>query len=329
MAQTDQPVLPAGSRRAARVWDGGPMPDATPTPAREDNGAAALYRAVGLDAPGYHRSDVARLAGVPHDRSVKWWRAMGFPEVPEDDPAFCEVDVEIARRLAALTGAGLVGDESILRLARVLGGSFSRLAEAQVVVIEELLDALAAAGLAGAEDRGDALLAAFDDSTRQLLEDSVVYVWRRHLLAALGRRARTDAAATERAVGFADLCGFTRLSQELPAERLARLVDAFERAAFDVVAARGGRVVKLIGDAVMFVADSLPVAVDIGLDLAARLRTVDDMPEVHGGIAFGPTIALGGDVFGPAANLAARLTSIARRGTIVVPARLRRGARRA
>jgi len=69
----------------------------------------------------------------------------------------------------------------------------------------------------------------------------------------------------------------------------------------------------------MFVAESLPVAVDIGLDLADRLRAIDGMPDIHCGIAFGPTVVVGGDVFGPAANLAARLTTIARRGTIMIP----------
>ena len=63
----------------------------------------------------------------------------------------------------------------------------------------------------------------------------------------------------------------------------------------------------------MFVADSLSVAVDIGLDLAERLRAIEDMPPIHCGVAYGPTVSVGGDVFGPTANLAARLTAIARR----------------
>jgi adenylate cyclase len=158
-----------------------------------------------------------------------------------------------------------------------------------------------------------------DESILDLLEDSLVYVWRRHLLAAFGRRLGIDEMASEAAVGFADLSGFTRLSQRVTAERLAALVDEFERTAFDVVSTHGGRAVKLIGDEVMFVAGSLPAAVDIGLDLADRLAEVDDMPQIHCGIAEGPTVAVGGDVFGPAANLAARLTTIARKGTIVVP----------
>ncbi len=246
---------------------------------------------------------------------------MGFPEVPEDVPAFSELDVEILRRLAAVTGAGLVDDENIMRLARVLGASFSRIADAQVAVLEQLVASLPGADPdASTRDGIEALLTAPGESVFDLLEDSLVYVWRRHLLAALGRRLEAaDEGATERAVGFADLSGFTRLSQRMPAHRLAQVVDRFEEIAFDVISDRGGRAVKFIGDEAMFVADTLPDAVDIALDLAERLRAVRDMPVIHCGIACGRTVTVGGDVFGPAVNLAARLTTIARPDTIVIP----------
>jgi adenylate cyclase len=243
---------------------------------------------------------------------------MGFPEMPEDAPAFTEVDVEIVRRLVALSGAGLVDDAAILRLARLLGSSFTRIAEAQLAVVEQLIEAIP--GPEQSNGPGHAsVVDAIDESLVGLLEDSVDYVWRRHLLAALVRLLETDETAPEEAVGFADLSGFTKLSQRMDVKRLTELVDEFEQAAFDIVSAHGGRTVKLIGDEVMFVARSMPVAVDIALDLADRLHADPDMPEIHCGIAYGPTASVGGDVFGPAANLAARLTTIARRGTIVIP----------
>ena len=166
---------------------------------------------------------------------------MGFPEAPETELAFVESDIEMVRRLAALSGAGLVTDQSILRLARLLGASFSRLAEAQIAIVEEL-----AAGLAGTapdmtiQQRNEALIATLDESVLDLLQDSVVYVWRRHLLAALGRRLQADDSAGDLAVGFADLSGFTKLSERVSVDRLAELVDEFERTAFDAVSTRGG-----------------------------------------------------------------------------------------
>ena len=291
----------------------------TADPARSvPESAARLYQAVGLGPPTYRRSDVARIAGIDRERSVRWWRAMGFPEMPEDAPAFTDVDVEIVRRLVALSGAGLVDDAAILRLARLLGASFTRIAEAQLAVVEQLVDAMPGTGASNGPDHAT-VVDAIDESLVGLLEDSVDYVWRRHLLAALVRRLETDETAPEEAVGFADLSGFTKISQRMDVERLAELVDEFEDAAFDVVSAHGGRTVKLIGDEVMFVARSMPVAVDIALDLADRLHADPVMPEIHCGIAYGPTASVGGDVFGPAANLAARLTTIARPGTIVIP----------
>jgi adenylate cyclase len=279
-----------------------------------------LYRAVGLGAPEYRRADIARLAGIDHERSVKWWRAMGFAEVPEDVVAFSVHDVEILKRLAALVGAGVVGNEDVLRLARLLGTSFSRIAEAQLAVVDQLSGALPGADPDLADRAGpDASVVAATESVLGLMEDSLVYVWRRHLMAALGRRLETDDNAVENAVGFADLSGFTKLSQRVSVERLGELVDEFERTAFDVVSSHKGRVVKLIGDEIMFVADSLPVAVDIALDLVERLRGIVGMPDIHCGIAYGRAVAVGGDVFGPAANLAARLTTIARPGTILIP----------
>ncbi len=107
---------------------------------------AMLHHAVGLDPAEYQRSDVAHLAGVAHERSVKWWRAMGFPEVPENVYAFADIDVEMVRRLAALTGAGLVDEESTQRLARLLGASFSRIAEAQMAIVEQLAVAVPETG---------------------------------------------------------------------------------------------------------------------------------------------------------------------------------------
>jgi adenylate cyclase len=283
-----------------------------------DAPASRLYEAVGLGAPRYRRDDVARIAGIDRERSVKWWRAMGFPEVTEDALAFSDVDIEIVHRLAVLSGAGLVDDAAILRLARLLGSSFTRIAEAQLAVVEQLVSAVS--GTEQSSETGPAnVIDAIDKSLVDLLADSVVYVWRRHLLAALVARLETDETAAELAVGFADMSGFTKLSQRMDVERLTDLVDEFEEAAFDVVSAHGGRTVKLIGDEVMFVARSMPVAVDIALDLRDRLHASPDMPDIHCGIAYGPTATVGGDVFGPTANLAARLTTIARRGTIVVP----------
>lgn len=271
----------------------------------------SLYQAVGLDVPRLTRTDVAAIAGSDPDRTRRWWRALGFPEVPDDVVAFGDQDVEIVRRLLALTDAGLATDDNVLRLARLLGSSFTRICDAQVATLSELVG-----------DLSDPEAAWADSPVADLFQDTLLYVWRRHLLAALGRAVNDaghhDGVEIDQAVGFADLSGFTRLTQRTTPERLTELVDLFEQVAFDVVSGAGGRAVKLIGDEVMWTSPDAAAAVDIAATLMRRLAPVPDMPELHVGVAAGPTIALGGDVFGPAVNLAARLTTVARRGTIVV-----------
>lgn len=271
----------------------------------------SLYETVGLDEPRLSRSEVAAAVGVDPERTVRWWRALGFAEVPDGVMAFGEQDVEVVRRLVALTDAGLASDESVLRLARLLGASFTRICDAQVATLSELTGDLAVA------DPGW-----IDGSIAELFEDTLLYVWRRHLLAALGRAvndaSHPDGTQLDQAVGFADLSGFTRLTQRVSADELGELVDTFEQIAFDAVSGGGGRAVKLIGDEVMWTSPDALGALRIAVELMRRLAQVDGMPELHVGIAAGPTIALGGDVFGPAVNLSARLTTIARRGTIAM-----------
>jgi adenylate cyclase len=283
-----------------------------------------LHRSVGLEPPSLRRADIAAATGVSPERTIRWWRAMGFPEVGDDTVAFNPMDLDLVQRVGELEDVGLVDDDDIARLARLLGASSQRIAEAQLALVDEMLDRVAGADHERLrKDRLGALLDEDDPALMMLLERSVVYVWKRHMLAALGRRleaADSDEHVThDMAVGFADLSGFTKLSKSLTPAELTDLIDGFEAAAFDVVASTAGRVVKLIGDEVMFVAPTLVEAAHIALDLRDRLAAIETMPTIHCGIAFGATVGVGGDVFGSTVNLASRLTSIARKGTIVIP----------
>lgn len=283
-------------------------------------GVAAVYRLLRLDPPTLSRVDVERLTGVPHERAVRWWRAMGLPEMPEDQVAFRDEDVAMVRRLDQLLGEDVVDEDEVLRLARLMGASFSRLVEAQLEVIDELFTSPDPDGpLHPRRIDGRALAAAADTDIVETLESTLLYVWRRHLLAAIGHRLTLEEEHTDQAVGFADLSGFTRVSKKATSLEIADIIETFEGVAFDVVSTHGGRIVKLIGDEIMFVTRDVASAVAIGLELITRLEPLGGMPGVHAGIAFGPTVLVGGDVFGPTVNLASRLTDIARRNTVAVP----------
>lgn len=234
---------------------------------------------------------------------------MGFAEVGDDELAFSPADLAVVQRLRALLDDGVVEDTDILRLARLMGASFSRLANAQLAIITE-----------GNTPGGRRAL---DDGTAHditsFFETTMNFVWRRHLLAALAQNLAAGETRVPQAVGFADLSGFSKISKHASQEEITEIVETFESMAFDVVSSHDGRVVKLIGDEVMFVAGTIDDAVEIALELITRLGSIEAIPPLHCGIAFGETIRVGGDVFGPTVNLASRLTNVARAGTVAVP----------
>ena len=125
-----------------------------------------------------------------------------------------------------------------------------------------------------------------------------------------------------RAVGFADMVSFTQVSRELEEIELARVVEWFEETAADIIAACGGRLVKTLGDEVLFSAESPTIGAEIALTIAAAIQDETEVPDVRVGVAHGPVLPLMGDVFGTTVNLAARLTSLARPGSVVIDSEL-------
>ena len=118
------------------------------------------------------------------------------------------------------------------------------------------------------------------------------------------------------AVGFVDIVGYTRLSASLAPDELARFISDFEARAAGLVADHGGRLAKMIGDAVMFVAVEPTRAVDIA---GAMLETFGGTTaQPRGGVAYGEVIALGGDYYGEVVNLASRIADQAVPGELLV-----------
>ena len=125
------------------------------------------------------------------------------------------------------------------------------------------------------------------------------------------------------AVGFADMVGFTMLSQHLSDEELAAVVSRFEELAHDTVVALGGRVVKMIGDEAMFVVHTATNAAEIGLSLAEAYAGDELLSDVRVSLAIGPVLVQDGDYYGPVVNLASRLVGVAHPGTVLISDDLR------
>jgi adenylate cyclase len=269
------------------------------------------------------RLDVAAQAGVPPERTRRLWRALGFADVADDDPAFTDADVAALRALSALIDSGFVGPGTEASIARAMGQALSRLADWQT---DMLADVLAGAGEDG--QRRPASPEAAIDATRTLLpllagiQD---YVWRRHLAANADRMLAAGAGGDRRelAVGFADLVGYTSRSRGMGGRELGVMVEDFESTAAEVIALHSGRVVKTVGDGVLFTAATAQDAVEIGLHLPERWSG-EDRPPLRTGVAYGAVLTRLGDVYSPVVNLASRLTSIAHPGTLLVDHELAR-----
>jgi adenylate cyclase len=272
-----------------------------------------------LDGPRrYTRAQVAELAGVPGERTRQLWRALGFADVPDDDPAFTDADVTALARLAALIDSGFVEPGAEATIARAMGQSLSRLADWQTDML--------AAVLAGAGTSSDADVVRSTEQLLPLMRELQDYVWRRHLAANAGRLFLASPGAVDRrelAVGFADLVGYTSRSRGMGGRELGAMVEDFEGLAADVIARNHGRVVKTVGDGVLYTCTEPADAVEIALRLPEEWTAVD-RPPLRVGAAFGPVLTRLGDVYSPVVNLASRLTSLARPSTVLVDQQLAR-----
>ena len=162
---------------------------------------------------------------------------------------------------------------------------------------------------------------AVDATDRVFTERDLQAVTSTHGLLYLGLSnpdAMLQLATMDVAIGFADMVGFTVLSQQLSEGALAEVVGRFEALAYDTISASGGRVVKMIGDEVMFSVPDVAAAASIALGLSAAYAADEMLSEVRVGLACGPVLLRDGDCFGPAVNLASRIVNIAAPGSVIV-----------
>ena len=260
--------------------------------------------------PRYNLAEVAAMAGVDADSVRRLWRAMGFPDPPPGDLPFSQADIDLVKILRA--GDSSISDGAIQET-RVIASAMARAAD---VIVDEVSAMYEEQGL-DTEEVFEQVATNFDlDRIERLL----LLIYRRQLLATARRRLVTTSTGSERSLGFgfADVVGFTRLSHQLASLELGRVVKGFHSAAYDAVTGAGGRVVKTLGDSVMFVVDHLPDLVSVGCDLTDAAPAGEGLG-LHVGLAWGPAITREGDYFGPAVNLASRVAAAAPAGLVVAP----------
>jgi adenylate cyclase len=272
--------------------------------------------------PSHERVDLAeasRRSGIDPRVIVRVWRASGLLDPTDRGAVFTTRDVEMFGVLGA--GIELLGEEVMIQFMRVLGAAAQRVAEAAVsAFVVNVVPASIA------EDPSGLALAQANALSSQLLDGLAqgFDILMRHHLEVARRPIDADVArgveVRVQSIGFVDLVGFTAVTQQLELDELARALTEFESRASEIVIDHDGRVVKLIGDEIMYVTKTAQAAVAIALALADAFTNDPVLPAVRIGIATGDVIARDGDFSGDVVNLAARAVKVAEPGTVLADA---------
>ena len=273
----------------------------------------------------YTQEELAEQTGLDTEFLNEAARALGVPVREPGERAITEEELELSHSAKALLDAGL-SRESFLELTAVMSRSMQNVAASLTAVFGEAFlhpgDTERDLGLRYAEAlRQLGPLAA--PTLQHMLNLRLREQTREAVISQAELQSGRLAGSLPVTVGFVDIVGFTRLGEEVAPDDLGTVVRSFERAVADAVEPPV-RLVKMIGDAAMLVAPEPGPVVDTVLGLVERSR--DDGPLLRGGVASGEGLARAGDWYGRPVNLAARLTSFARRGTVVTSSEVRMAA---
>jgi adenylate cyclase len=284
-----------------------------------------LYDLIAPLSPRSFR-DVAAETGIPLELLRVLREAIGFA-LPEPQDRMREDELRVVPLIRQLVSAGF--PTSVLeRLLRVYGDGLRRMAEVEAdwwhryVVLPAL-----ASGMTDAEMHEATL--GFGEKITPLLEQAMLamyhahqeHTWVENLIGeiedALDRTGLRSRVVRPPAICFLDITGYTRLTEErgdeAAAELAARLTPLVQRPA----ELHGGKVVKWLGDGVMFHFREPTGGVVAALEMVDAIATAG-LPPAHVGLDTGPVVFQGGDYFGRTVNLAARIGERAAPGQVLV-----------
>jgi adenylate cyclase len=246
--------------------------------------------------------------------------AIGFPVQAE---AVNEEDLQLLRYASAALDAGfpLV---AMLQVVRVYGQAIAQIADAEVrlfhLYVHEPLMRSGSSELEVAEQMEDLskvllpLASPVIDQIHQrylhhFIEQDIVG----HMESDLDGAA-ADLGRIRLAIAFADLTGYTRLTEE---EGELEALDALERfvEAVEATLPDSARVVKLIGDEVMIVGSDPSALIDWAVGFQ-RLQSERPLPRI--GIHYGEALYRDGDYYGRDVNMASRITARSAGGEVLV-----------
>ncbi|HTX30839.1 MAG TPA: adenylate/guanylate cyclase domain-containing protein [Solirubrobacteraceae bacterium] len=256
--------------------------------------------------------EAASTAGLDVEAARELWCALGFPDPKHRQLRVTPKQIQTLRLLAEMSGP--LGAETGLQLARVMGSSMAQLAEAIVVAFRVKVEM-------PRRDHGEPYSEVVRDYSQTAsivlpaLADALGEVLTEHLLSVSRSNWALDerraAVTRELGIGFADLVEYTRVSRLWEPAELASAIARFEALVREVLTRYPARVVKLIGDEIMFAVDDVSRAADLVRELIEELAADRQLPPVRVGLAAGRVVSYQGDYYGDVVNLAARLVKAA------------------
>jgi len=279
--------------------------------------------------PRYTTVEVAERSGVPIDELERQWRSLGVAVPGRDEVVMSADDLAAADRIREVLDAGLDSDQ-LAELSRTIAVAMSQFAAASRQVVGQTF-----VGEGGTEGEVSDRVKQGAGGLVPTVGPTLDYVYRLHLREQLRHAAFDEVSdggivasppdAGALAVGFADLVDFTKLGEQLPPEELGRVTGRLEVIAREV--SHGPvRLVKLIGDAVMFASADTDALLEAAHELLERMaegEDEDELPLIRAGCAYGPVFTRGGDYYGRSVNLASRITETARPGSVLVTEEIR------
>ena len=265
--------------------------------------------------------DAARESGLEPELIRRIWTSGGFSTGSLEE-GISEHDVQLLRYMAAVLSAGfpLV---AFLQLVRIYGQALAQIADAEVrlfhLFVHEPLIRDGVEGLQIAEEM-EGLASELLPLAAPIM-DHVHQRWLQHFIEQdvvghleLEIDGEADLGRLRVGIAFADLAGYTRLTEEAGEQEAAEVVERFVEAV-SVTLPDGARVIKTIGDEVMVVGSDPSALVDwaVGFQL---LHAERPLPRI--GMHAGGALYRDGDYFGRAVNLASRVGARAAGGEVLV-----------
>jgi adenylate cyclase len=270
--------------------------------------------------PAYTLEQAAEETGLEPGLIARIYVAQGFTTRSLEQ--ISEDDLQLLRYIAAVLAAGLPL-VALLQLVRVYGQALAQVADAEVrlfhLYVHEPLMRNGVPGTEMTEEMGDMvrdllpLSSPIMDHLHQrylahFLEQDVIG----HMEADL--EGELDLGRMRVTIGFADLAGYTKLTEEAGEEEAVSAVERF-LAEVEATLPDDARIIKTIGDGAMIVGSDAGALVDWAVGFQ-QLQTERPLPRI--GLHTGATLYRDGDYFGREVNLASRVAARAAGGEVIV-----------